>query len=485
MKISVTLLFLILCLIFIDVNSQTLVDTRSKSIYPETNYSEPYRNQFHFSPKAGWMNDINGPFYYNGVYHMFYQHYPYGNQWANMHWGYATSTDLLHWKHHNPALVPGEDGNTNGMAYSGTAVIDSLNTSGLQTGKHPVFILPYTDTNEGQSLVYSNNLGKTWQRFKHNPVIAKPKADEKPMIRRDPKVFWYAPKNQWVMVVFREKIGMEFFTSKNLTDWQLKNVFNAEYFWECPDMFQMQVEGTQEKKWVLMAAIGAYCVGDFDGETFTKETEVKKMYLGPDIYAGQSFYNAPNNEIIQMAWLGMWNRKIPELNSNLWNHAATFPVELTLHKDEDNKYHIRRSPIRAISKLVTKTIDFNDVKLSEVENPLQNIGFKTYDLQFTIHLNETRQQNISLNISNKSIKINLKEHTIDGIKFTPQNNTVTIRILKDVACYELFINNGVASKAEEFPFNPKNNSIGFKLEFPLSIKHLSVKQLKSIWQSTN
>lgn len=480
MKSFIPLIFLILCFFYTETEAQDKVDTRRKSIYPVVSYEEPYRNQFHFSPKVGWMNDINGPLYYDGVYHMFFQHYPYGNQWANMHWGYATSKDLLYWTQHNPALVPGKNGNTKGMAYSGTAIIDSLNTSGLQTGKHPVFILPYTDTAEGQSLAYSNDLGKTWVRFKDNPVISKPDEDEKPMTRRDPKVFWYAPKQHWVMVVFREKVGMEFFASKNLRDWEYKNTFNAKFFWECPDMFQMEVEGTQEKKWVLMAAIGAYCVGDFNGESFTKETQVQKMYLGPDIYAGQSFYNAPNNKIIQMAWLGMWNRKLPILNNLLWNHAASFPVELTLHKN-DSTYRIHRNPIKNIQKLVKENIVHKKITVDNHSKNLNVNAFKTYDLEFTIDVSKTLTDSLELQISNKTVLLNLKDYIIDGINTNSKIKQINIRILKDIACYELFINTGTYSKAEEFAFDDNDNTLLFKTSNPITITQFSLKELGSIW----
>ncbi|MDZ7722226.1 MAG: DUF4980 domain-containing protein [candidate division KSB1 bacterium] len=202
-------------------------------------YREKLRPQFHFSSRRGWNNDPNGLVYYDDEYHLFYQHNPYGWNWGNMHWGHAVSPDLIHWQELPIALYPDELG----TMFSGSAVIDSQNTSGFQTGDEKVMVAAYTADGpemQVQCIAYSNDKGRTWSKYKGNPVIG----DRRDIVGssniRDPKVFWHDQTNQWIMVLF-EGTGFSIFNSDNLTDWQYKS--HVKGFWECPELFELPVDG--------------------------------------------------------------------------------------------------------------------------------------------------------------------------------------------------------------------------------------------------
>ena len=474
--IGITVLFFLLTTNINAANNKLAsVDTSGKLIYPATNYQEKYRNQFHYSPQAGWMNDINGIFYHDGLYHLTYQHYPYKNEWADMHWGYATSSDLLTWQQKNPALVPGV--NSEGMAYSGTAFIDHNNTLGVQKGILPTVVMAFTDTKAGQSLVYSTNAGKTWVPYQNNPVLKTPKSLDKIEAQRDPKVFWYEPDNKWIMVLFEEKKGMLFFSSKNLIDWQYHSTFNAKGFWECPDMFEFTIEGSNQKKWVLMAPIGTYAIGDFNGEEFIAEQTDLSMFQGIDLYGGQSFFDPIKNRLIQFVWLGMWNR---DPVKSTWNHSVSFPVVLALEKFGDD-LRLTRTPIAEIGALYKKQHKFQSQQIAKNQNILSNIKSDMFDLQFSIDLTKTKAEKITFNIAGKEFDYNLNTHAFNTKPIVSITDKLDFRLLVDKGAIEVFINNGTFSYAEEFPFLEKDNSIGFYGDGVISLNELTLSELKSIW----
>jgi levanase len=248
-------------------------------------YSEPYRPQFHYTPAKNWMNDPNGPIFYQGQYHLFYQYNPSGSTWGNISWGHAVSKDLVHWKE-LPLAIPQDDRE---YIFSGGVVNDKTNSSGFGTAAHPPLVAIYTSARKDtgrqeQALAYSVDGGLTWTKYTGNPVLS---IDSNNF--RDPKVFWYAPTKSWVMVVaLADQQKVSFYTSKNLKDWAYQSDFGPEGAiggqWECPTLVEMSVDGNpKHKKWALVVGInpGAiaggsgdqYFVGDFDGKKFTSDDD--------------------------------------------------------------------------------------------------------------------------------------------------------------------------------------------------------------------
>jgi sucrose-6-phosphate hydrolase SacC (GH32 family) len=250
---------------------------------PAGYYTEPFRPQFHFTPEKNWMNDPNGLVYYEGEYHLFYQYNPFGNTWGHMSWGHAVSPDMVHWKH-LPLALPEADGV---MIFSGSAVIDWNNTSGFGKDGKPPMVAIYTgcrvdsDGVQFECIAYSNDKGRTWTKYAGNPVIDLNSKDF-----RDPKVQWYEPTKSWIMTVsLSAQHKVRFYGSPNLKDWTLLSEFGpaggTAGVWECPDLFQVPVQGTDQKRWVLAVNMnpgsiaggsgGQYFVGQFNGKKFVAD----------------------------------------------------------------------------------------------------------------------------------------------------------------------------------------------------------------------
>ena len=259
------------------------------------NNKEQHRPNFHFTPPAKWMNDPNGMVYFDGEYHLFYQHFPDTTVWGPMHWGHAVSEDLIHWEHLPIALYP----DSLGYIFSGSAVVDHQNTSGFgKDGQPPlVAIFTYHDPVgekagtidfQYQGIAYSNDKGRTWTKYENNPVIPNPGIRD----FRDTKVIWDEARGQWVLVLAAWD-HIKIYSSSNLKDWEHQSDFGKEWgshagVWECPDLFPMQVAGTDEQKWVLLLSINPgssnggsgtqYFVGDFDGKTFTLDEDFAEVF---------------------------------------------------------------------------------------------------------------------------------------------------------------------------------------------------------------
>lgn len=316
-------------------------------------YNESYRPQYHFTPEKNWMNDPNGLVYYQGEYHLFYQHNPFGNVWGHMSWGHAVSRDLLHWKH-LPVALAEENGV---MIFSGSAVVDWNNASGLCKNPDPkdksCLIAIYTGHIEGkkqsQHLAVSNDRGRTWSKYSGNPVLDIGYRDF-----RDPKVFWHEATRKWVMVVsLSAEQKVRFYGSKNLLDWELLSDFGPagvsgkNVLWECPDLFELPVDGQRgNKRWVLIVNInpggvaggsgGQYFIGKFDGQKFTNDNPPEtKLFVdyGKDFYAGVTFSDIPNRDgrRILLGWMSNWQYAQKEPTSP-WRTAQSLPRVLTLKK---------------------------------------------------------------------------------------------------------------------------------------------------------
>ena len=335
---------------------------------------ESFRPVYHHTPAYGWMNDPNGMFYKDGVYHLYFQYNPYGAVWGNMHWGHSTSTDLMHWKFEGCAIVP----DAWGAIFSGSCVVDHENTAGF--GKEAVVAFytsakstPWGDI-QMQSMAYSLDNGKTFTKYEGNPILTSSEKDF-----RDPKVFWYAPGKHWVMIL---AVGqhMEIYSSVNLKEWKKESEFGAMQgahggVWECPDLVEIPVEGTREKKWVLICNLNPggpfggsaaqYFVGSFDGKKFVNEspTQTKWMDWGKDNYATVTWNNAPDGRCIALGWMSNWQyaNNVP---TRQYRSANTLARDLTLYR-EGQELYLKSTPSSEVNKARGKKVSIPSFKVSE------------------------------------------------------------------------------------------------------------------------
>ena len=314
----------------------------------DTTNTDYYRPSYHFTPLYGWMNDPNGMVYKDGEYHLYFQYNPYGSKWGNMHWGHAVSRDLIHWEHLDPAIARDPVGHI----FSGSSVVDKKNTAGF--GKDAIIAI-YTNNSvnhdEVQCIAYSNDNGRTFTKYEGNPVLT-PFDGLKDF--RDPKVFWYEKDKCWFMIVSADK-ETRFYKSKNLKKWDYVSAFGkglgqqpCQY--ECPDFFQLPVNGDEKnKKWVMTMNINPGCwfggsateyfVGDFDGKNFTcpDANEVKWLDWGKDHYATVTFSNT-GSRVLAITWMSNW--QYANLTPFKQNRGANgLPRELKLY-EKNGKFYI-------------------------------------------------------------------------------------------------------------------------------------------------
>ncbi|MDY4777802.1 GH32 C-terminal domain-containing protein [Phocaeicola faecicola] len=328
------------------------------NVFDMTNF-EKFRPVYHHTPAYGWMNDPNGMFYKDGVYHLYYQYNPYGSVWGNMTWGHSTSRDLVHWTYEGTPIVP----DAWGAIFSGSCVVDHENTAGFGKGAVVAFYTsakstPWGDV-QSQSMAYSLDNGKTFTKYEGNPILTSSERDF-----RDPKVFWYAPGKHWVMML---AVGqhMEIYSSVNLKDWKKESEFGAMQgahggVWECPDLVEIPVEGTRQKKWVLICNLNPggpfggsaaqYFVGSFDGKTFVNEspTLTKWMDWGKDNYATVTWNNAPDGRCVALGWMSNWQyaNNVP---TRQYRSANTIARDLTLYRVGEELY-LKSTPSPEVKK---------------------------------------------------------------------------------------------------------------------------------------
>ena len=386
---------------------------------------EKYRPSYHHTPAYGWMNDPNGMFYKDGVYHLYFQYNPYGSMWGNMHWGHSTSTDLVNWKNEGVAIAP----DAIGTIFSGSCVVDHNNTSGFGEGAVVAFYTSAKQTPWGdcqtQSMAYSLDNGKTFIKYENNPILTSSEKDF-----RDPKVFWYAPKEHWVMML---AVGqhMEIYSSKNLKDWTKESEFGEGYgchggVWECPDLVELPVEGTKEKKWVLICNINPggpfggsatqYFVGDFDGSTFTNNypEETKWMDYGKDHYATVTWNNAPDGRCIAIGWMSNWQyaNNVPTLQ---YRSANTIARDLSLFKQNGSVF-LKSEPCKEMveARKDGRQIKAVNVAKAETISLSPQSGNGAYEVELSI--NPGKSKEVSFTLSNgKGEKVLM---TYDTVKKT-------------------------------------------------------------------
>lgn len=460
--------------------------TLNAQFYPHSDtikYNEDYRGQFHFSPRSEWMNDINGLVYQGGKYHMIYQ---WGE--AIRHGGYATSTDLLHWKDEGVALIPQKSflpesavRNVSGdQVYSGSAVVVSGITAERITGSPAEAIVAvYTGTAKGTCLAWSNDGGKKWNDYKGNPV-ANPTDKDYP---RDPRVFRHEETSKWIMAIYEN--GITFYGSDDLIKWEYLS--NIKFGFECPDIFRLPLDGNENNmKWILMDANGTYLAGEFDGKSFIPD-EGQKPYImdvGPDFYAAQTFpmngLPGGDKRIIQIAWMDHWNGGIGE---KVWKRNATFPVSLNLISYEGSK-RLTRNPIEEISSLYESTKKWRNKIIKPGDNPLSNVKSKKFDMTVEFDLSGCKAQKFGFRVANKTIEYDTRAGTLLGKELKPDAaNKLKIRLLVDWGQLEVFSKNGLFSYSEQYAFAPGDKNLEIFTDGELKIISIEFHEVARIWQN--
>lgn len=458
-------------------------------------YREALRPQFHFSSKRGWINDPNGLVYYDGEYHLYYQHNPYGWDHSrndyNKTWGHAISTDLVHWTELPGVIHPDHLG----TIYSGSAVVDEHNTTGFQTGKEKAIVAVYTSAgkrspwSEGkpfsQSIAYSNDRGRTFTPYEGNPVQPNIK-----YINRDPKALWHEPTNQWVIV---HQVGraMAFFTSKDLKSWEFQSELETRSFSDCPELFQLPVDGDERnKKWILYGGNGAYFVGDFDGKKYTPETQAIRYSYGNCFYASQTFSNMPEEDgrRIQMAWGTVPMQDMP------FNQQMMFPVELTL-RTTDEGLRMFPYPVEEIEKIYGKEHIWIDTQLKPGQNILSNVEGELFDIDAEFEIGEADEFGFVLN--GVPVVYNVDDNELSpGVvpvapgrgrgrptaELKPVEGKIRLRILVDRVSIEIFANGGrLYMPVRAIPKGDEKGLEVFTKGGNIKIGSLKVRELKSIW----
>jgi sucrose-6-phosphate hydrolase SacC (GH32 family) len=354
------------------------------------------------------MNDPNGLVWHKGEYHLFFQHNPQGTQWGHMSWGHAISKDLLTWEELPVAIAEDEDGGI----FSGSAVSDGDDLVAIYTRN--------TETNQSQCIARSKDNGRTFAKYKDNPVLDENKKDF-----RDPKVFKY--KNEWIMAVAQpHEHQVSFYSSPDLISWKHLSNFGPAAatggVWECPDLFPLQFE--DQDLWVLIVSLNPgglygsgtqYFIGDFDGSTFAPRystEEPRWLDYGKDNYAGVTFNNEPTGKRILLGWLANWS-DVKNHPKTSWTTQMTIPRELGLVRLRD-----------------------------EIVLTQQPICHPTYEIKVTQPISGVIGLEgfvkVGFNADKKVVFVNEFE-----VNYLPINDELHLKVVVDQSSIELFTGDGV------------------------------------------
>ena len=433
-------------------------------------YREAYRPQFHFTVKRGWSNDINGPVFYNGVYHLFWQAYTFdvNINIDYMYWGHATSKNMLHWTEQPAALML----DSLGSPWSGTAVIDKNNVSGFSKD---AMVLYYTafdrwSGKQVQCIAYSTDGGKIFQRYAGNPIIDSNREMDSDDTR-DPKVFWYEPAKVWVMVLF-EIDGMSFFNSTDMKTWKRQGHFKGLH--ECPDMFELPVDGKEaNKKWVLHGGSSEYFIGSFDGKNFTPESEKLNYAEGRSrhgndlLYAAESFENMPGGRRVQRAWGRVEHPGMP------FSQMMLFPTSFSLITT-DKGIRLTANPIAEVEQLHGTAHRWKSLSVNEANQHLKAIP----PVPMHVKMNVTVQPGKELRLLYQGYEI----LHLTASELAAGTNSIEILIDKTVA--EVFVNKGRRYITTNFKDEMKTDGLVFEsAQYGPEIQSLEVYEMKSIWET--
>ena len=451
----------------------------------DTGNRETFRPTYHFSPLYGWMNDPNGMVYKDGEYHLFYQYNPYGSKWGNMSWGHAISQDLVNWKHLPVAIAP----DALGTIFSGSAVVDFDNTAGFGAG---AIIAIYTQNSDRQvqSIAYSTDNGRTFNKYENNPVLTSDARDF-----RDPKVFWHKETQHWIMLL---AVGqeMQIFSSPNLKDWTFESRFGEGQgahggVWECPDLFELPVEGTNDKKWVLLCNLNPggpfggsatqYFVGSFNGKEFVNESPSKTKWMdwGKDHYATVTWSDAPDNRRIAIAWMSNWQyandvptsqyrspNSVPRdlslftVDGETYLQSAPSPELLAL-RDASKKRSFKVNGTRTIKEMIPGNDGAYEIELTIENQHADVIGFRLYndkgeevDMQY-----DMKEKKFSMD-RRKSGEVSFNENfpMLTWTAIESGKDVLKLRLFVDKSSVEAFGDGGrFAMTNQVFPSEPYNH----------------------------
>jgi sucrose-6-phosphate hydrolase SacC (GH32 family) len=436
-------------------------------------YREPLRGQFHFSSRRGWNNDPNGLVFFKGEYHLFYQHNPYG--WGNMHWGHAVSRDLVHWRELGDALAPDELG----PMFSGSAVVDRANTSGLGRAGEPAQVLIYTAAGSPtvQCLAYSTD-GRKYTKFSGNPVVQQLTAGN-----RDPKVFWHEPTRKWMMTLYVEtnKVHtVQFLSSSNLKNWTL--ISQVEGYFECPDFFELPLDGNAaNKRWLLTAASSEYQVGTFDGTRFAPETKKLPGHRGKGFYAAQTFSDIPSSDgrRIQIGWFQTETKGMP------FNQSMTIPLVLKLVSTPEGPC-LSRSPVEELAALRAKTHDLGSTILEpDGANPLAGVRAELIELRAEFEPAEANEVVFAVRGATIVYDTKVQQVVVNGHQAPAplQNGKQRLVIFCDRTGLEVFASDGLTYVPLPFQAGASDFVLGVQAKGGRAkVNSLQVYELASAWE---
>lgn len=441
---------------------------------------EEYRPEYHFTPSGNWMNDPNGMVYYQGEYHLFYQHYPDSNVWGPMHWGHAVSDDMIHWEHLPIALYP----DSLGYIFSGSAVIDWQNTTGFGTHDNPPMVAIYTYHDpvgaesgkvdfQYQGIAYSLDNGRSWTKYEKNPVLPNPGIID----FRDPKVFWDEKFAQWTMIL-AVKDHINLYASPNLIDWTLLSEFGESIgahggVWECPDLFSLTDQNGLEK-WVMLVSINPggpqggsatqYFVGDFDGTRFIPDdTTTRWIDYGADNYAGVTWSDIPQTDgrRLFLGWMSNWQyaNVVPTYN---WRSAMTVPRELRLYTIQGEPV-IQSAPIAELDDL------FRNSRLVQSGEQIDAVAY-VLDIRdlpkqnFELVLSNEKEERLVIALNRDQLSIDRTGSGLSAFKKSfaavheaplPSIDIEHLQVYLDKSSVEVFVNDGLTVMTDlVFPTEP-------------------------------
>ncbi len=460
-----------------------LIESSDRERHLQPLYDEALRPQFHFSQRLGWNNDVNGLVYQDGEWHLYYQYCPVALHHSDKHWGHAVSRDLVHWEELPVALYPITQ--AKGQCFSGSAVVDTNNTAGFQTGGKPPIVAVFSDfgAGVGEALAYSNDRGRTFTYYEGNPVLKHP--------GNDPKVIWYKygendqPLNaearrlggHWVMAVYDFTRGFDkntaFYTSTDLKKWTEQSHLTG--YAECPELVELPVAGgTHETRWVTFAADAQYAVGRFDGRTFTPEHEGKHRVHYGAYFGSQIFNNAPDGRRIQMAWARL---NLPDMP---FSQAFTFPCQLTLRKTPDG-IRLFAQPVEEIALLRNKTHTAAAGELLPEAPRKLAVAGELFEVRAEFVLGQAKA--VGPDIGGNRVTYDVAAAKLNGTPMTSDDGKVSMQVLVDRPMIEICGNDGAVYITSDRRRRGVVESItAFAEGGPATLVALEVHELKSIWK---